>query len=81
MLSEKAIEDIRGKLAALQQAHGSLREAGKCDDAFRAAYPDHVDLHTWRTEWQYALIEERKAAAAAAAPPASDAPKRKGKGS
>lgn len=61
MLTEQARTEVRAKLAALQAEHGSL-EAIKCDDQYRIAYPDAVDLHDWRMEWNRARHAEQLAA-------------------
>ena len=60
MLSEKARQDVREKLAQLQQ-DGPLRDR-KCDDVYRALYPDAVSLHAFRSEWQRVVTEEARPA-------------------
>lgn len=59
MLTDKARDEVRAKLAALQAEHGSLANI-KCDDKYRMAYPDAVDLHEWRMEWNRARHKEER---------------------
>lgn len=58
MLTDTARNEVRAKLAALQAEHGSLANI-KCDDQYRMAYPDAVDLHEWRMEWNRARHSEQ----------------------
>lgn len=82
MLTEQARTEVRAKLAALQAEHGSLANL-KADEQYRIAYPDAVDLHDWRMEWNRARHSEQPAPPAdppaAAAEPAvvAEAPRRK----
>lgn len=72
MLSEQARTEVRAKLAALAAEHGSLVNL-KCDEAYRAAYPDAVDLHEWRMEWNRARHTEPQALPAEPPAPAEAA--------
>lgn len=61
MISQAARDQLRAKITELQKKHGTLKSAGKCDHAFRAAFPDHFELHDWRNIWNEIEREERRA--------------------
>lgn len=53
MLSEKASEDLDGKLARVVEENGGTLDGLKCDDVYRELFPDQVDLHEFRNAWQH----------------------------
>lgn len=58
-LSQNARDQVRAKLAEIQAANGGSLDGLKADDQYRIAYPDAVDLHEWRMEWNRVRHDER----------------------